>query len=244
VRTGEGSPTADADVPIPVRPPAPRSPRRFLKPIAGAVTAAGLALAFVSLAREDYLATAPEDRAAVDHSVLAANDEGHAIPGEPGATSTSFGTVAVVGFSRLADARSAPPGAHEGHAQGAAAPATEVTAGSSTEPIETRPWSTTVRVVVTVHNQLDQPVLFSPGQFRLGIDGTAGTVAPLDAGRVSGALAPGTAVRTWVRFLAPEQTGALRLEFADVGRGRTISIDLGSPAAARPPAGHGHAEGH
>jgi hypothetical protein len=101
---------------------------------------------------------------------------------------TTFGSVALLSAVRLAHTV-----APHGHAAG----------------------SDLVRLDVEVHNGLRRPLLFSPGQFRVRMDGRGPTVTPYDAERAAGALAGGTTTRTWVSYLVPRGVRGLRVEFTE-----------------------------
>jgi hypothetical protein len=79
------------------------------------------------------------------------------------------------------------------------------------------PWSDHVRVDIQVENASRRPVLLSPGQFRLRIGGAGPTVSLYDAGHQVLALAAGTALTTWVAFLAPPGVSEFGVEYTEAG---------------------------
>lgn len=114
---------------------------------------------------------------------------------------TRFGTVAVLGASRQ------HLSAGNGHHQQAV----------SNVPAKHRTWSETVRVDVEVHNGSDQPILVSPGQFRLRLGAGGMTVTPYDAGWSVGPLGASETVASWITYLAPPGGADLWIEYAEPG---------------------------
>ncbi len=92
-------------------------------------------------------------------------------------------------------------------------------------------WSETVLVGVEVHNGLDRPMLFSPGQFRLRVGADGPTVTAYDAERPPGGLAADSTLTTWVSFLAPEDADDLAVEFSDPEADDVLSLRLGRTTA-------------
>jgi hypothetical protein len=84
-----------------------------------------------------------------------------------------------------------------------------------------------VLVGVEVHNGLDRPVLFSPGQFRLRVGADGPTVTAYDAARAPGGLPARSTLTTWVRFRAPEDAEDLAVEFTDPDATDVLSLQLG-----------------
>lgn len=96
-----------------------------------------------------------------------------------------------------------------------------------------RVWSLLATVHLVVRNRSTADVLFSPGQVRLRLaDGTG--VMPVDSERPAGPLAGLTTTRTWVRFLAPQEAGALSVDFLPAGETDPLPL----PVVTEP--GHGH----
>lgn len=114
---------------------------------------------------------------------------------------TRFGTVAVLG------ATSGHLVARGGHNQKLVA----------NTPVKHRTWSETVRIEVEVHNGSDQPILVSPGQFRLRLGGGGMTVTPYDAGWSVGPLGTSETVASWISYLAPPGGADLWIEYAEPG---------------------------
>ena len=92
-------------------------------------------------------------------------------------------------------------------------------------------WSETVLVGVEVHNGLDRPMLFSPGQFRLRVGADGPTVTAYDAERPPGGLEADSTLTTWVSFLAPEDADDLSVEFSDPEADDVLSLRLGQATA-------------
>jgi len=72
-------------------------------------------------------------------------------------------------------------------------------------------------VDVEVHNGSDNPIMVSPGQFRLRVGGTGPTVSPHRAGWSVGPLGPSETVSSWISYLAPPGAFDLWLEYAEPG---------------------------
>ena len=132
-------------------------------------------------------------------------------------TRTSFGSVAVLGATRrhgvAADAVAQAHGHHDGpeHA--------DVQTGHGI-------WSQMVLVRVEVHNGLDRPLLFSPGQFRLRVAHHGPSVTAYDAEGPSRGLPAGSTLTTWVSFRAPERANDLAVEFTEAGAEAALSMAL------------------
>lgn len=92
-------------------------------------------------------------------------------------------------------------------------------------------WSQTVLVGVEVHNGLDRPLLFSPGQFRLRVGNHGPSVTPYDAEGPSRGLPAGSTLTSWVSFRAPKQANDLAVEFTEAGAEDALSMPL-APIAA------------
>jgi hypothetical protein len=87
-------------------------------------------------------------------------------------------------------------------------------------------WSQAVLVRVEVHNGLDRPLLFSPGQFRLRVGQQGPSVTPYDTEGPSRGLPAGSTLTTWVSFLAPEDVDDLAVEFTEAGASDVWSMAL------------------
>jgi hypothetical protein len=135
-------------------------------------------------------------------------------------TWTTFGSVALLGWNRQHPAATGVATRHGGH--GAAADGLANPHGV---------WTETVLVGVQVHNGLDRPMLFSPGQFRLRVGADGPTVTAYDAERPPGGLPARSTLTTWVSFLAPEDAGDLAVEFSDPEADDVLSLRLGQSTA-------------
>ena len=126
---------------------------------------------------------------------------------------TSFGTVVLLGWSRLALAGSA---SHEqGHQQERAASDTPVPSAVHGA------WTDAVMVDVQVHNGSQGPIELSPGQFRVRVDDGGPTVSLYRSDRPAGRLEAGSTTNLRISYLAPPPGAALSLEFADAISART-----------------------
>ena len=130
---------------------------------------------------------------------------------------TSFGTVVLLGWSRLALAASADhEQSHEHghqHAHGAsAAPVPSAVHGA---------WTDAVLVDVQVHNGSRGPIELSPGQFRVRVDDGGPTVSLYSSDRPAGRLEGGATTTLRITYLVPPPEAALSLEFADAISART-----------------------
>lgn len=130
---------------------------------------------------------------------------------------TSFGTVALLGWSRLALAAGAPGHGHE-HVHG---PARAAAAAVPVPSAVHGAWTDAVVVDVQVHNGSRSPVELSPGQFRVRVDEDGPTVSLYSADRSSGALEAGSTSTLRISYLVPPPGPELSLEFADAISMRT-----------------------
>ncbi|MGZ5399352.1 MAG: hypothetical protein ACXWDM_05015 [Nocardioides sp.] len=134
---------------------------------------------------------------------------------------TAFGSVAVLGASRqLLPAG----GAVHGHGDHHRGEQPDAGAGHGV-------WSQTILVGVEVHNGLDRPLLYSPGQFRLRVGHHGPSVTPYDAEGPPRGLSPGSTLTTWVSFLAPQDAEDLAVEFTEAGAEDALSVALAPHAA-------------
>ena len=135
---------------------------------------------------------------------------GPGAPGQGAGEPTSFGSVALVGWSR----RSLAPGAdhtathvHDGpHPPGAEALVPSAVHGA---------WTDAMTVEVSVHNGTRAPIELSAGQFRVRVSGGDMTVSLYAADRPAGPLAPGESALLRIDYLVPPVGLGLALEFAD-----------------------------
>ena len=135
---------------------------------------------------------------------------------------TSFGTVALLGWSRLALAAGAPGHEHE-HAH-AHAPAHVHGPAAVAVPVPSAvhgAWTHAVVVDVQVHNGSRSPIELSPGQFRVRVDEDGPTVSLYSADRSYGALEAGSTSTLRISYLVPPPGPELSLEFADAISMRT-----------------------
>jgi len=135
---------------------------------------------------------------------------------------TTFGSVAVLGWSRH---RHAADASVHGHAQHQGGHGADLIGGPHGI------WPQTVVVGVEVHNGLDRPLLFSPGQFRLRVGEGGPTVTPYDTEGPAEGLPAGSTRTTWVSFLAPQDAGDLAVEFTEAGASQAMSTVLRSSVA-------------
>ena len=132
---------------------------------------------------------------------------------------TSFGSVAVLGWSRH---RHAGDASVHGHTRHHGAEHVDLIGGPHGI------WPQTVVVGVEVHNGLDRPLLFSPGQFRLRVGQGGPSVTPYDTEGSAEGLPAHSTRTTWVSFLAPQDADDLAVEFTEAGASRGISTPLRS----------------
>ncbi|ABM10581.1 hypothetical protein AAur_pTC10170 (plasmid) [Paenarthrobacter aurescens TC1] len=131
---------------------------------------------------------------------------------------TSFGTVRIAAAERQsrlpqdlsadssATAASSAPASGHDHGGGSA--------GSGVQPANFT-WGDHVVLQVEVHNGMDRPVLFSPGQLRLKVGPGGPTVTNRSTGTGKGALEPGATNNFWISFLVPSDIEQLSAEFTD-----------------------------
>lgn len=144
-------------------------------------------------------------------------------------TWTTFGSVAVLGWSRHPHAGDASVHAHSRHG------------GADQADLIGGPhgiWPQTVVVGVEVHNGLDRPLLFSPGQFRLRVGPGGPSVTPYDTEGAVESLPARSTRTTWVSFLAPQDAEHLAVEFTEAGASRALSTALHAGPAAEVHASH------
>lgn len=134
---------------------------------------------------------------------------------------TAFGSVAVLGSSR----RTRTLDGGTAHLHGDHHP--ERPAAAAALP---GLWSDTVRVEVEVHNGLNRPLLFSPGQFRLRVGTNGPSVTPYDAERPPGSLPAGRTLTTWVSYLTPGEADELGIEFTEADTSEVLRIAVNPTA--------------
>ena len=139
---------------------------------------------------------------------------------ERGAT-TSFGSVALLGSSRLALA--ARGAAHHAHAHGRPGKEHEVS-GTPVPSAVHGAWTDAAVVDVEVHNSSQTPRELSPGQFRVRVDGGGPTVSLYSADRDAGPVEPGSTTRLRISYLVPPPDRGLSLEFADTGAAAPVRL--------------------
>ncbi|WP_149956461.1 hypothetical protein [Zafaria cholistanensis] len=115
----------------------------------------------------------------------------------------------------------AAAGGH-GHGGGSApAPA----APGASEPVNLT-WPDVMVLEVRIQNDGPDPVLFSPGQLRLRLAGTATTVTPQDSDRTAGSIPGKAAESLHVSYLVPRARSGLSLEFTDAQHDELLALDL------------------
>jgi hypothetical protein len=131
---------------------------------------------------------------------------------------TSFGTVVLLGWSRLALAGSA---SHEqSHEESHENAASDVPVPSAVHGA----WTDAVMVDVQVHNGSQGPIELSPGQFRVRVDDGGPTVSLYRSDRPAGRLEAGSTTNLRISYLVPPPGAALSLEFADAISARTRGL--------------------
>ena len=149
---------------------------------------------------------------------------------------TSFGSVRIVAAERQSrmpqtpgaggSTAAATGAASSGHDHGGAAAA-------GTQPANFT-WGDHVVLQLEVHNGLDRPVLFSPGQLRLKVGPDGPTVTNRSSGAGKGALDPGATNNFWISFLVPSDMEQLSAEFTDPwSDGAPLALEL--PTVLRRP---------
>jgi hypothetical protein len=85
-----------------------------------------------------------------------------------------------------------------------------------------------IRVSLTLTSTRKRRVPFSPGQFRLRLDGSGVTVAATRPNPPPASIAAGETLRPQLTFVVPAASASFALVFDDVGRPRPLPIVLGS----------------
>jgi hypothetical protein len=85
-----------------------------------------------------------------------------------------------------------------------------------------------VRVLLTVSNRRARAIAFSPGQFRLRLDGQDTTVPPVRPNPPPGGVAAAETVAQRLTFVVPARRTAFTLVFDDLEHSRPLAIALGS----------------
>jgi hypothetical protein len=153
--------------------------------------------------------------------------------GRGGPVRTSFGSVAVLGSSRVGTATGG--GSHGGPGSGVAAEAATHpvlaqtgAALSADAPVGSAvhgAWTAGVVVDLEVHNRLRGPVELSPGQFRVRVDRGGPTVSLYSSNQDAAPLEPGATRTLQISYLAPSPDRQLSLLFDDTGS--RSPVDLG-----------------
>lgn len=111
-----------------------------------------------------------------------------------------------------------------GHGHGGG-PAPAPAAPEVSEPVNLT-WPDVMVLEVRIQNDGPDPVLFSPGQLRLRLAGTATTITPQDSDRTAGSFPGRAAESLHVSYLVPRTGAGLRLEFTDVQHDELLALDL------------------
>jgi hypothetical protein len=85
-----------------------------------------------------------------------------------------------------------------------------------------------VRVLLTLGNRRARAVAFSPGQFRLRLEGSGTSVPPVRPNPPPGGIAPAETVAQRLTFVVPARRTAFALLFDDLERSKPLTIALGS----------------
>lgn len=141
--------------------------------------------------------------------------------------------VAVTGVTRGVDAAvRASHGAHGPAGDEAVGPAATTAEAVAQDELGHRVWSGTVTVGLAVRNTADREVLFSPGQVRLRLaDGTG--VMPVSSERGAGPLPPSSLTRTWVRYLAPDDSRPVTVDYTPAGATDPVPLPVAGAATGR-----------
>ena len=145
-------------------------------------------------------------------------------PGGPstGTVRTSFGSVTVLGSSRIGTTGTAAHAAHTGHA------AADMLVASAVHGA----WTAGVAVDLEVHNRLRRPVELSPGQFRVRVGRAGPTVSLYSSDREAEPLPPGASRTLRISYLAPPPDQPLTLLFDDTGSRRPVDLGpVGRPSS-------------
>lgn len=147
-----------------------------------------------------------------------------------GPARTSFGSVAVLGSSRIDGAAAPPHGAHAAGPQSTAVhpavhPGGALSADAPSGSAVHGAWTAGVVVDVEVHNRLRRPIELSPGQFRVSVDGGGPTVSLFSSDREAAPLEAGATTTLQISYLAPPPDQRLSLVFDDTGS--QSPVDLG-----------------
>jgi hypothetical protein len=131
---------------------------------------------------------------------------------------TSFGSVSLLAWSRLALAPSAAGRHQPQHRHQHLAPAVPVPSAVHGA------WTDAVVVDVEVHNGARTPIALSPGQFRVRVDDDGPTVSLYRANRSPGPMTAGSTTTLRISYLAPPQERRLSLEFEDAVAMTTVAL--------------------
>lgn len=127
--------------------------------------------------------------------------------------------------------RTGPVAGHSGHGGHGGGPATRDVAGQTVAGLRWRQpanstWGDIVLTEFEVRNSASMPVAFSPGQLRLALGRSGGTITAQDCAPDAGPLAPGGVARLWVSYLAPETANDFHLEYTDPWSGSSTNVAL------------------
>jgi len=156
-------------------------------------------------------------------------------PGTAAGRRTSFGSVALVGSTRLAIG---PPRTDHGagHASGDGSgdgSAVAVAAAGLVPSIVHGAWTDAVVADVEVRNDSGAELGLSPGQFRVRVDRLGPTVSLYSAEPDAGPVAPHSSRTLQIKYLVPPAGHDVSLEFADVGAAAAVALGPLEGAAAR-----------
>lgn len=135
---------------------------------------------------------------------------------------TSFGSVALLGWSRRSLTAAA---GHDEGSEGHVHEGASVAAGQAPVPSAVHgAWTDALTVDVSVHNGGRTPIELSPGQFRVRVAGGDMTVSLYATDRQAGPVAAGETAVLRIDYLAPPVGLGLALEFADALSARTLQL--------------------
>lgn len=134
---------------------------------------------------------------------------------------TSFGSIALLGWSYEALVAGGDPHAGDPVGQGGGHPS-GAALDRAPRPVPSAvhgAWTNAVAVEVQVHNGSGAPLGLSPGQFRVRVERDGPSVALYSADRGAGPVAPGATTRMQIRYLVPPPDHEVSLEYVgSVGR--------------------------
>jgi len=101
--------------------------------------------------------------------------------------------------------------------------------GDLTPLFERTSWPDIVRVQLQVRNLSAMPLLVSPGQFRLRVQGDL-SVMPTAWRHGAAALGAGETRSGWIDYRAPDADGLYQLEFSPAGHPEPVAVLLAVPS--------------